>query len=788
MAKALKIAAVIAGVTALAFTGVGLAAGLGAAATSFGVGVSASTLFLAAGGLSLGAALLQKAPAVTSSQAERLNASVDPRASRKDALGSTALATDVRYEEWHGTNQDFCSWIICLASHAIDTVDQIWLNDELAWTSAGGPQGKFAGYFAIPHIALEAHAGYGYSFASGKWNTSHRLTGCAWLHMQFKVTGNSKKAESPFSGGPTSRMTIIGKGAKLYDPRRDSSVAGGSGPMRIDDQSTWRFTADDGAEIGENLPLQILRRLIGWRIRNPETGEMRLATGSGIPAKRIDLQSFMNAANLADEQVGRSSGGAEPRYHGAGVISEGDDPTTVLNMLCAGCCGRFRDTGGKLSLVIAHNDLAEAALDDGLNEDDVIGAFTFDPDPALEATPNIIRGRYIDPSPASLYQLIDYPEVKIPSVDGIDRVFTLDLGVVESPSQAQRIAKQVLQRKQLARSFKAPFDERAWQWPVGQVVPFTFAPLGFDRQLFRVASQEIADESANRGACVMELAWEDHAIYAWDGSDAAPVIAAPAITYDPTKNPLAQAIADLQERAAYLIVRQSVAYPLDSTSDTISIQAFDATIDDGRVLSFPAQTITGLTPGNTYIVLWDIGAQTFVAVPAPALTETASSNFVIIRQMTTANADGTYPSEPTAPGGDGGGGYGGGGCPIETAQILLANADRNGPGDMIPAGRIEAGAWVWARHEMTGAWGAYRVTFARVFESDLVATAGRPLVSPSHMWGEVGAWTQADAIGIPAGRGRVVALTVADAHTYVVVGDDGTWWPSHNKVAQEPSA
>ncbi|GAA3271505.1 hypothetical protein GCM10020258_46670 [Sphingomonas yabuuchiae] len=139
--------------------------------------------------------------------------------------------------------------------------------------SGGRPQGKFVGYFSVPHLTLEAQASDGYTFGSGRWNGDRRLTGCAWLHLQFKVTGNSKKAESPFSGGPTNRMTIIGKGARLYDPSRDSTVPGGSGPMRANDQSTWRYVTDDGEVIGENLPLQILRRLLGWCIRNPVTGK-----------------------------------------------------------------------------------------------------------------------------------------------------------------------------------------------------------------------------------------------------------------------------------------------------------------------------------------------------------------------------------------------------------------------------------------------------------------------------------------------------------------------------------
>ncbi|WP_341207286.1 hypothetical protein [uncultured Sphingomonas sp.] len=662
MAKALKIGAVVLGVAALAVVTGGAAVGVGLSlgTTIAGTSISASTLLLASSALSLGAAALAKVPTVPSSQSGRLNASIDPRAFRKDVLGQTAMATDVRYEEWSGKDQDFCDWIICTASHAIDGVEEIWLDTDLAWTAVGGVQGKFRGYFDVPNIVLEGSPANAFTFASGKWNGAHRLTGCAYLRLRFKVTGNGKKAESPFSSGPTSRMTIIGRGAKLYDPRRDSTVPGGSGPMRWNDQSTWRFTADDGGRIGENLPLLALRRLIGWRITNPVTGEKRLATGAGLPRKRIDLQSFIVAANLADELVNRSAGGQEPRYHGAGVVSEGDDPKTVLDALCAGMCGRFTDTGGKLGLLIAHNDLAAAAADPGLMTDDVIGAFTWDPDPSLEAAPNIIRGRYVDATPESLYQLIDYPEVRIPSVDGIDRIMTLDLGFVESVSQAQRIAKQVLQRKQYERTFTAPFDIRAWGWPVDKVLPFTFTPLRFNRQLFRVAAQDIGRD----GSCPMVLSGESPDIYAWDADDRAPVRAVAALGYDPTKSPLVQAIDEVSTRAAHQILSgtQTVAYPVSSTADSVTIVAFEATIDTGARLSFPAATLGGLSAATGYVLLWNLQTADYMLLPVAeqaAIDASSSGDNVIVRYVNTATAGGSYPADPTPPGGDGGGGYNG---------------------------------------------------------------------------------------------------------------------------------
>ncbi|AJP72922.1 hypothetical protein [Sphingomonas hengshuiensis] len=552
MAKALKTVGLVVAGAALIATGVGAAIAIGTAGVGLAgaatmvtgfLGVSASTLFLASTALIAAGSLLEKSPQVPASQTDRLTASIDPRAYRKSVMGSTAMPVDIRYEEWFGTDQERCAWIVALASHRITSVDAIWFNDELAWTATGGTQGKYAGYFWVRQIVTEGAPGTIVSVSpAGTWNSAHRLTGCAYAHLEFKVTGNSKKAESPFSSGLPSRVTIVGKGSPLYDPRRDSTVPGGSGPMRADDQSTWRYVTDDGAEIGENLPLQILRELLGWRMQNPVTGQWKLAVGSGLPVRKIDLPSFLVAANLADEAVARSAGGTEPRFRGAGVLSEGDNPRTRLDMMCAGCCARLTDDGGKIGIAIAHNDLASAATDDGLNDDDVVGAFTWDPYPAPDQVPNTVRGKYVDPSDASLYQLIDYPTPAIASVDGIDRPLPFDLGFVESPSQAYRCASQTLQRKQFGGLFSAPFDMTAWKYRVGDVVPFTFAPLSFVRKLFRVVE---IDPRSN--PCQVVLREESALIYQWDSGDVATVQAAPPTVYDNRNNPLIRAIGDIDD-------------------------------------------------------------------------------------------------------------------------------------------------------------------------------------------------------------------------------------------------
>lgn len=244
-------------------------------------------------------------------------------------------------------------------------------------------------------------------------------------------------------------------------------------------------------------------------------------------------------------------------------------------------------------------------------------------------------------------------------------------------------------------------------------------------------------------------------------------------------------------RGAYVVTRYSTPYPVTSTANAIAIQAFEGAVDGGiGTFSFPGGTLNGLSPSTTYLVFWDFAATGYAAFAAPALPQMASSAYIFVREYTTQNADGTYPSEPTAPGGDGGGGYGGGRCPVPEARVLLANDEKTGPGETTTMGELRPGMSVWSAHERTGEWGAWEVERVWRFTSPLFAVDGRPTASPSHLWAinpgsPIDGWERMDAIGVRAGEGEVIAVTVRDAHTYVLIGDDGAWLLSHNKTAQE---
>ncbi len=514
--KGLLVAAVIIGVSFLIPpAGIGIAAGMtitSGAILAMGVTMALSTVAMAA-----------FAPKAPKTQISRLNVSLDPSTPRKAVFGTTAMPLDLRYHESSGTNQEYVDYIICVAAHKVKSIDEIWFEEKLAWSASGGVTSTYSGYLTVA-TRTEGTAANTIAINGGtKWGTSRRLTGCAYVYLRIKRTGNTKTAESPLVGGLPSRVTVIGDGAALYDPRKDSTVPGGSGSHRATDQTTWGSYTD--ADDTDNPVLQLLWWLLGWKING------KLSVGAGVPYTRIDMESFITAANICDESVTLATGGTQKRYRTSGTASDADDRMDIINNFLMSMNATLRDSGGKLTLTVMKNDLADYTLQ--LNEADMLGEFDWQQTRGLTENYNIARGRFIDPSQNSLYQLVDYPEVGFASPDGVERVMSVDLYYVEDGRRAQRIAKQILQRNQYRGMLSAVFNAKALGCQVGDVVLLSLEALGWSGKPFRVVSQEIRFD----GQVPLALVEENAAIYAWDRDDVAPVTPTAPTVYNPLNSP-----------------------------------------------------------------------------------------------------------------------------------------------------------------------------------------------------------------------------------------------------------
>jgi hypothetical protein len=635
------------GAFAIGFIALGVATGgvtfLPGTALAFSIGAGT---FLATG-LALGASLLApspKAPKNSGQNVDRLRASLDPRTPRKTVVGVTAMATDIRDEEFTDS-QDYFHRFIVVASHKVNAITEIWFDDKLAWTSAGGVQGEFAGYLTVA-TRLEGSAANAINI-SARMGSTRRYTGLAYVHLRYKLTGNSKKTESPFAQSITTRITIRGEGAALYDPRLDSTVPGGSGSHRADDQSTWIWDEDSA----RNPALQLLFYLLGYRINGI------LAVGKGIPPSRIDLESFAVAANLCDETVAKFGGGTEPRYRSDGVWSEGDSPSTVMDMLKATMNADLDDVGGKLRLTVFHNDLATPVAD--FTDNDVLDEFEWQASPSLDQTFNVVRGVFTDPSNESLYQQIDYPQQEVASPDGIERAFVFDLPMVQSAGQAQRLAALKLARMvHGAGTFTADFQATAWAAQKNSVVRLSFGPRGFTSKLFRVGEMEIRQD----GTVPMVLREEGAAIYGLP-SLAAPVAAVATTPYDRTLNPIFQTLTTAENAliaTSYVTDADPSDGLLQATDTQIVIEDHTRTYTDktvsvtGGVLTVEVDGTTAISAGKTYHIYYDDPARTGGAVALKAglsAQEAATSSTNPSRHYV-----GTITSDVVGGGGTSGGG------------------------------------------------------------------------------------------------------------------------------------
>lgn len=563
--KSVAIAAVIVGI-GVATGGIGFAPAVGSASTAVGGGitvlgattaaVSVTTATVVGTSLAfagLGSALAAMAistvlsgvsaqlfgPKLPRAQASRLSPSLDPQAHRKFVFGETAMNTDIRYFEPSGTDQEYFDFIMATSAHEVESIDSIWFDDREAWRNGYGVINPYVGYLTVTPITAGTAANAIPINGGTVWDSSCRLTGCSYVHIRIKRTGTTSKVESPLVNGLPSRVTIKGKGAKLYDPRRDSTVTGGSGAERATDQTTWGGGASTNRD---NPALQLLWFLLGWDINS------KLSVGCGIPPARIDLPSFITAANICDEAIALAAGGTQPRYRTAGVGSDADNRMEIIQILLTSMNATLRDSNGKLSITVMKNDLATPVLE--FDDNDILGEFSWNQTRGLDEMMNAVHGKYTDPSNDSLFQPVEYPVISITSIDGIERMQTLDLPWVQEGRRAQRIAKQVLQRAQYKGIFSATFNMKALGCEVGDIVYISFEPLGWASKPFRVLTQGIN----NTGQVPMTLIEENAAIYAWDADEQALVTPTAPTIYDPLNSPYILAISDAEAAADGKIV------------------------------------------------------------------------------------------------------------------------------------------------------------------------------------------------------------------------------------------
>ncbi len=495
MGKLIKTVVAVVGIAALVVATGG--AGLGAVFTA---GFASAVLPVAFGlGLLVEvASLLTKKKPVEANptSVQRLSKNVDPEEPRKIVFGRTIAPADIRYWETYGTDNTSYDEVICVATHEIESFQEFYLEDTKHTFDGSGNSDILGTAFrwfgrevGVTNTTLAAGAGT-------KWINTCSMTGLA-----FYVLRHVYSQEKWPKGFPT-RITQVVEGAKVYDPRLDSTVTGGSGAHRIDDQDTWEYTNVINGKIGRNAVLQVLWYLIGWRIN----GE--LVAGLGVDTNAILLEEWQIAATDFE------TAGTEVDWKSDCVLSTGDTHEANLGILEAACNGRLLDTGGLYTFHVAVDDTANIAV--AFDEDDLAGPIEWIPRKKMRDQYNLVAGTYVDPSTSSesgaLYQQKSFPIVFDQTYiddDGYTRRINNKYVSVQSVKQAQELSRIDLNQTRFQGLFRAAFNYKAMIAKNWNVVTLSFSEFGWVDKLFRIVQYDIT----TKGIIILSLEETNSQIY-----------------------------------------------------------------------------------------------------------------------------------------------------------------------------------------------------------------------------------------------------------------------------------
>ncbi|KKK59070.1 hypothetical protein LCGC14_3038060, partial [marine sediment metagenome] len=241
--------------------------------------------------------------------AENLSISSSPTAVRGVVFGRSGIAGQILFRENiknSGSTPDELLIILGLAGYPVNSLEKFWFNEVLVFDgdSTTGPgaitTGKFSGDLWVWFRTGEETSGAFNEIAalSTDWAAKARtLRGIPSIGIRVKIT---EKVDGKFQ--PLAQI----KGSKLYDPRLDSTVPGGSGAHRFADPATWAWS--------ENPKLAELLYL-----RGADVATTRIF-GMGKAAAAIDLENFASEANICEEQINVVGGGTIDRYTCNGLL------------------------------------------------------------------------------------------------------------------------------------------------------------------------------------------------------------------------------------------------------------------------------------------------------------------------------------------------------------------------------------------------------------------------------------------------------------------------------------
>lgn len=272
-------------------------------------------------------------------------------------------------------------------------------------------------------------------------------------------------------GRPT--PTAVFRGAKLYDPRKDSTVSGGSGSHRINDETTWEWSQNPAL-----IAYDYARYRFGWN----------------VPASKIRVADVIAAANACDVSTvftlrksdGTTSTVTLPRYRCSTVIPTDADPMEAMASIAATMAGRVVWTGSGVRMRAGKLSATSLTIDESWLSQERTASGGVDEEPVISGVQSVTRsqrwnrvsGSCVDPD--QRYQMLPFPAVEdsVLIADKGERATEVQLDAVDHIAHAQNLARITIREAQASSTFELRCGLRALRAELLDVAAITLSRFG----------------------------------------------------------------------------------------------------------------------------------------------------------------------------------------------------------------------------------------------------------------------------------------------------------------------
>lgn len=455
-----KAAAAAAAIAAVVYTG-GAALGLLSSATlAAGMGAYVATAALVGGATALVSSLLAETPKGFELGEQLRGQLISTRQPAGDAFvvyGETRIGGNVVHIETTGTKNETLYQAIVMAGHEIDSVQNVYVNDEqFSLTPSGN-------IFTINYKGSTSVINFDYVLGTDIQNSMELFSGTAASGYQFRGLATlgvrAVYDQDKFPQGLPNFTAKI-RGRKVFDPRTSTTAYSNNAALCIRDYLT-----------------------------NP-------VFGMGANANEIDDVSFNTAANVSDENVSLAAGGTEKRYTINGAFSSGEKPKDVLSKMLTACAGQLSYVGGKWTLKVG----AYVSPTLTLTEDDIIGDISVQGSQSRRDIFNAVKGTYSEPS--TLYQINSFPPQTNATYEAQDgeRIWKdVQFPFTTSVATCQRLAKIDLEKARQQIAVQISCKLTAFGLQPGDTVSLTIPRYGWSSKVFEVLNWKFEFSNADSG-------------------------------------------------------------------------------------------------------------------------------------------------------------------------------------------------------------------------------------------------------------------------------------------------